>query len=41
VGFVGLPLLGGYLIPEDGQDPAFGASATGVKVINAFGCGLK
>jgi len=29
---VGVPLLGGYLIPEDGQDPAFGASGTEFKL---------
>jgi hypothetical protein len=33
---IGVPLLGGYLIPEDGQDPAIGASATGIKFIRAF-----
>ena len=36
---VSLPLLGGYLIPEDGQDPAFGASATGIKIIRVFNLG--
>ena len=36
---VGVPLLGGYLIPVDGQDPAFGASATRIKIIRALNLG--
>ena len=33
------PLLGGYLIPVDGQDPAFGASATRIKIIRTLSVG--